>query len=124
MQCDEATKTKTAFGATYSANRQAGRFIKFLKQLRTVCSDFDDSGLSYTPYKQVLVVKLLNNFSNNKPHDPHGFKEKIKIKYDSVKAVAGKFRNGTATMMTVLAAVAPPRYWAYYCGLTSDKQLV
>ena len=93
MQCDEATKTKTAFGATYSANRQAGRFIKFLKQLRTVCSDFDDSGLSYTPYNQVVAVNLLNNFSNNKLHDPHGFKEEVKIKYDSVKAVTGNFPN-------------------------------
>ena len=35
-QCDEATKTKIALGATYAADRQAGRLIKFLKQLRTV----------------------------------------------------------------------------------------
>ena len=29
-QCDEATKTKITLGATYTADRQAGRFIEFL----------------------------------------------------------------------------------------------
>ena len=72
---------------------------------------------------QVVAVKLLNNFRNNKPHDPHGFKEEVKIKYDSVKAVARNFSNGTAMMMTLLVAAAPPRDWAYYCGLSHDKQL-
>ena len=33
-------------------------------------------------------MKLMNNYSNNKPHNPHGFKEEVKIKYDAVKAVA------------------------------------
>ena len=35
-QCDEATKTKIALGATYAADWQAGNIIKFIKQLRTV----------------------------------------------------------------------------------------
>ena len=90
-QCDKATKTKIALGATYAADHQAGRLIKFLKQLCTVCFGSDDCGLSYAPYKQVVTVKSLNNFSNKKPRFPHGYKEKAKIKYDSVKAIAGKF---------------------------------
>ena len=49
--------------------------------------------------------------------------KKIKIKYDSIKAVAGKFPNGTATMIILLAVAAPLRDWAYYCGLTPDEQL-
>ena len=66
----------------------------------------------------------MNNFSNNKHHDPHGFKEEIKIKYDSLKTRDEKFPNGTAAMMTLPAATAPPQDWAYYCGLTSEEQLV
>ena len=46
----------------------------------------------------------MNNYSNNKPHDPHGFKEEVKIKYDAVKAIAGKFPNRTAAMLAVLGA--------------------
>ena len=103
-QCEEATKTKIALVATYTANRQAGRLIEFLNQLCTICFSNDNYGLSYAPYKQVMAVKLLNNFSNSKPHDTNGFKEEIKIKYDSVKAIAGRFPNETATIMVLLAA--------------------
>ena len=122
-QCDETTKTKISLGATYAADRQAGRLIKFLKRLHTVCFGSDDGGLSYTPYKQVVAVKLLNNFSNNKPHDPHGYKEEAKIKYNSVKAIAGKCPNGIATMMALLVAEAVPLDWDEYCALTLNEQL-
>ena len=47
-------------------------------------------------------MKSTNNYSNNKPYDPHGFKEEVKIKYNAVKAVAGRFPNGIAAMMTLL----------------------
>ena len=50
----------------------------------------------------------MNNYSNNKPHDPHGFKEEVKIKYDVVKAVAGKSSNETAVMMALLKAESVP----------------
>ena len=66
----------------------------------------------------------MNNYSNNKPHDPHGFKEEVKIKYDAVKAITGKFPNGTAAMTALLAAAPPVIDWAEYCALTPDKQLV
>ena len=84
----------------------------------------NNNGLSYTPYKQVIAVKSLNNFSNNKPHDPRGFKEEVKIKYNTVKEITRNFPNGTAVMMVLLAAAAPAIDWAGYCALTPDEQLV
>mmetsp|Transcript_50842 Transcript_50842/g.56774 ORF Transcript_50842/g.56774 Transcript_50842/m.56774 type:complete len:146 (+) Transcript_50842:133-570(+) len=103
-QCDEAMKTKISLKATYAADRQAGRLIEFLKRLHTVCFGSDNSGLSYAPYKQVVAVKPMNNFSNNKLYDPHGYKEEVKIKYDSIRAIAGKFLGGTAATMALIAA--------------------
>ena len=102
-QCDKATKTKISLGTNYAADRQAGKLIAFLNQLRTICFSSDNAGLSYAPYKQGVAVKLLNNYSNNKPHDPHSFKEEVKIKYN----ITGKFPNVTAVMMALLAAAAP-----------------
>ena len=66
-QFDEATRTKIALGATYAADRQAGSLIAFLEQLRTVCFGSDDCGLSYGPYKQIVAVKLMDNYTNNEP---------------------------------------------------------
>ena len=74
-QCDEATKTEIAVGATYTAELQARNLIKFIKRLRTVFFGGIDSGLSYGPYKQVVAIKSMNNYTNNEPYDPHGFKE-------------------------------------------------
>ena len=98
-QCDKATKKKIAFGANHNVDCQTGRLIEFLNLLHTVCFGSDNEDLSYGPYKQVVAVKLMNNCSNNKPHDPHGFKEEVKIKYDAVKVVAGRFQNEIAVMM-------------------------
>ena len=76
------------------------------------------------PTSKFITVKLLNNFSNNKLYDPYGFKEEVKIRYNSVKAITKNFPNGTAAMMTLLAAKAPPLDWAAYYALASNKQLV
>ena len=123
-QYDKATKTEIAFGATYNADCQVGNLIKSLKRVQTVCFGSNNGGLSFGPYKQVVAAKLMNNYSNNKPHDPHSFKVKVKIKYDVIKAVAGRFPNRTAVMIEFLAAAPPPIDWAGYCRLTSPKQLV
>ena len=72
-QCDEEKKKEIALRANYDADRQAGRLIEFLDRLRTICFRSDDDGLSYRPYKQVVAMKLMNNYNINKPHDPHGF---------------------------------------------------
>ena len=49
--------------------------------MRTVCFGGDDGGLSYGPYKQVVAIKSMNNYTNNESYDPHGSKEQIKIEY-------------------------------------------
>ena len=49
----------------------------------------------------------MNNFTNVNPSDPHGFKEELKIKYEAVLAVVGKFPNGTGPMLELLKAEAP-----------------
>ena len=124
-QCNEATKTKIALRRTYVTDRQAGRLIEFLNQLYTVSFGSNNSGLSYEPYKQVVAVKLMNNYTNNKPNDPRGFKEQVKIKYEVTKAVAGKFPNGTAALMELLSRVQPVALdWAGYWALTPDEKLV
>ena len=66
----------------------------------------------------------MNNYSNNKLHDPHGFKEKVKIKYNTVKAIAGRFPNGTATMMTLLENNVPALTWIDYCVMVPVDQLL
>ena len=104
-QCDNATRSKIALGTNYKTVCANGELINFLELLRT---GSDDEGLSFKPYKNVVVVKPLNNFSNAKPYDPHGFKEELKIKYDAVLAVIGKFPNGTGPMLELLKTEAPP----------------
>ena len=74
-QCDDATRTEIALGANYKTDHEDGELINFLTRLQTVFYGSDDRGLSFKPYKNVVVVKSLNNFSNAKPNDPHEFKE-------------------------------------------------
>ena len=59
-----------------------------------------------------MVAKSLNNFSNTKPNDPHGFKEELKIKYDAVLAIVGQCSNGTGPMLELLGAEVPALNWA------------
>ena len=70
----------------------------------------------------VVAVKSLNNFTNAKPNDPHRFKEELKIKYDTVLAVVGKFPNGTGPMLELLKAETVPLDWADYCVKTTVDQ--
>ena len=61
-----------------------------------------------------MSVKSLKNFSNAKLNDPHGFKEELKIKYDTVLDVVGKFPNRICSMMELLKAEKPALDWAAY----------
>ena len=81
---------------------------QFLKRVRTVCFGSDYGRLLFGPYKYVAAVKLMNNYSNNKLQNLHGFKEEVKIKGDAVNVVARRFPNRTATIMKLLEAAAPP----------------
>ena len=105
--------------------RRAGSLIAFLERLRTVCFGGDNGGLSYGPYKQVVVVKAMYNYTHNKPYNPHGFKEQVKVKFEATKAIAGRFPNGTAVLMKLLSKAQPTALdWAEYCALPTDKQFV
>ena len=74
--------------------------------------------------KQVVVIKLLNAYTNNKPQDPHGCKEQVKIKYEATKAIVGKFPNGTATLMKLRSNAPVPLDRAGYCALPKEDQLL
>ena len=119
-QCDEATQTKIALRASYTADRDARRFLDFIKWMRTVCFGGDDSGLSYRLYKQVVAIKSLNTYINNDLQDPHGYKEQVKIKYEATKAIVGKFPNGTAALMELLSNAPAPLDWAGYYALPEE----
>ena len=122
-QYDEARKTKIALGENFNADCQAGNLIELLKRVHIVCFGSNDRGLSFGLCKQVVANKSMNNYSNKKPHEPHGFKEEVKIKYNAVKTVNGRFPNGTGVMMEFLRAVVPPIGWAGYCQLTPAKKV-
>ena len=92
--------------------------------MRTVCFGNDYGGLSYRPYKQVVAIKLLNTYSNNKPQGPNSFKEQVKIKYEATKAIIRKFTNGTVALMELLSKTLAPLDWAGYCALPETDQLV
>ena len=49
----------------------------------------------------------MNNYSNNKLHNPHCFKKEAKIKYNAVQAVVEKFPNQTGAMIKLLRAGVP-----------------
>ena len=50
------------------------------------------------------------------------FKEELKIKYDAVLAVVGKFPNGTGPMLELLAAEVPVLAWVDYCAIAVADQ--
>ena len=66
----------------------------------------------------------MNNYSNNKLHDPHDFIEEVNIKYNGVKAVAGWFPYGIAIIMASLEAEAVPLNWVDYCTTPPANQVV
>ena len=69
-------------------------------------------------------MKSMNDYRNNKPHDPHGFKEEVKIKYDAVKAVSGRFPNRIVTMMKLLGAERLVLDLVVYFAMPPTDQLI
>ena len=65
----------------------------------------------------------MNNFSNAKPNESHGFKEENKIKYDAVLAVVRNFPNGTGPMLKLLSAEVHALDWDDYCTMDVTDQL-
>ena len=102
-QCNKATLTKLAFRNTYKADYNNGNLVSFFNQLRVVCYKSNDDGLSYKPYKIVVVIKPLHNFTNSTQEVPHGYKEEVKVKYDTRMAIVRNFPNGTRFLEMLLA---------------------
>ena len=98
-QCDNATLTELALGTTYEVDYY---------RLKVVCYESDDSSLSYKPYKVVVAVKLVHNFTNPRADDPHVFREEVKVKYNTT-AIIGKFPNRTAFLKQLLVADTTPK---------------
>ena len=69
-----------------------------------------------------MAVKSFNNISNTEPNDPRGFKEVLKIKYDSILAMVRMFPNGTGLMLHLLQAETIPLNWADYCAMLVAEQ--
>ena len=102
------TKTEIALGDKFTEDRDGGRLLAFIERLRSICFGGNDGGLSYAPYKQVVPINSLNTYTNNDPNDPHGFKEQVKIKFETTKAIVGRFPNGTAALMHLLSNAETP----------------
>ena len=56
-QCDDPTRTEISLGTNYEIVCADGELINFLTILQIVCYKSDDGGLSFEPYKNVVVVK-------------------------------------------------------------------
>ena len=117
-QCNATTLTKLVLSSAYEVDHKEGNLINFLEQLQLICSQNDDSGLSYTPYKGVIATKFLLNFTNPRPDDPHEYKEELKIKYSVMTIIAGKFPNGTGLLKYLLAKEIIPLNCIDYFGLS------
>ena len=56
-QFDNATRTKIALSDDYEIILHDAELIRFLEIVQTVCYGSNDGGLSFKPYKNVVVVK-------------------------------------------------------------------
>jgi len=102
-QLDAGTKNELEVSTGYDTAVTNGDIITILKNLRAICYGNDDGGISLKAYKAVLAVKSLNNFTNQKPHDPHTFKDDLIAKYQATLSLTNRFPNGTVFMETLLS---------------------
>ena len=85
--------------ASYAKARKDGNIVAFLQLLRDICNGSDDGGLSYHPFKAVVALKSLCNFTNPDLGNPHLFKKELRTKYEATKAICGLFPFGTETLV-------------------------
>ena len=116
--------TKLTLITNYVANHNARNLINFLQRLNVICYESNDGGLSHKPYKIAIAVKSLDNYSNPKPNNPHGFKEELKIKFKTTLAIDGKFPNRTGVIEQLLKAKKLSLTWDDYCGMTPTDWLI
>ena len=98
-QLDDDTQAQIIFAASYAKARKDGDIVAFLQLLRDICNGSDDGGLSYHPFKIVVAMKSLCNFTNSDVGNPHLYKKELRTKYDTTKAVCGHFPFGTETLV-------------------------
>jgi len=101
-QLDDDTQAQMILVASYAQARKDGDIVTFLESLRDICNGSDDGGLSYQPFKAVVAMKGVCNFTNPDVSNPHLYKKELKIKYDAMKAICGKFPFGTETLVFVM----------------------
>ena len=101
-QLDDDTQAQMILVASYAQARKDGDIVTFLESLRDICNGSDDGGLSYQPFKAVVAIKGVCNFTNPDVSNPHLYKKELKIKYDAMKAICGKFPFGTETLVFVM----------------------
>jgi len=101
-QLDDDTQAQMILVASYAQARKDGDIVTFLELLRDICNGSDDGGLSYQPFKVIVAIKGVCNFTNPDVSNPHLYKKELKIKYDAMKAICGKFPFGTETLVFVM----------------------
>lgn len=102
-QLDAGTKNELEVSTGYDTAVDDGDIVTILNNLRTICYGNDVGGMSFKAYKAVRAVKLINNFTNQKLHDPHSFKEDLIMKYQATLSLTNSFPNGTVFMETILS---------------------
>ena len=111
---DEAILTKLALGNKYESDHKDRNYVNFLEQLQFICYQNDGGGLSYNLYKGVIATKSLLNFTNFRPKNSHRYEEELKIKFNAMTAIAGKFPNGKGFPDYLLAKEVAPLSWNDY----------
>ena len=98
-QLDDDTQAQMILVASYAQARKDGDIVTFLKLLRDICNGSDDGGLSYQPFKAIVAIKGVCNFTNSDVSNPHVYKKELRTKYEAMKAVAGRLPFGTETLV-------------------------
>ena len=101
-QLDDDTQAQMILVASYAQARKDGDIVTFLESLRDICNGSDDGGLSYQPFKAVVAIKGVCNFTNPDVSNPHLYKKELRIKYEAMKAICGNFPFGTETLVFVM----------------------
>ena len=82
------------------------------------------NGISKTRLVSKVSTSVKSDFyTNNKPNDPQGFKEQVKIKFEATKAIVERFPNETAALMHLLSNTETLLDWDAYCALPAEGRL-
>ena len=62
-RCNEL-QSVIALGDNYTEDRDEGMLLVFIERLCPICFGGNNGGLTFPPYKQVVVIKSLNTYTN------------------------------------------------------------